>query len=111
MRRSAVHVLLALLLLLTQQIGATHVYSHWIVAGADAAQAERADGRNADRQLAAHDSCAQCLSLAQIAVAIGSPLLSVAASAFSFGPVALPVTLAACLRTTCVFQPRAPPVA
>lgn len=111
MRRSAVHVLLALLLLLTQQIGATHVYSHWTGAGAGSALSERADERNADRQLAVHDSCAQCLSLAQIAVAIGSPLLSVAASPFTFGPVALPATLAACLRTTCFFQPRAPPLA
>lgn len=109
MRRSAVHVLLSLLLLVTQQIGATHVYSHWT--GAGAAQAARADSDNHRKQAAAHASCDQCLSIAQIAVALASVPLGIAASALAFGPIALPATSAACLRTTCVFQSRAPPLA
>ncbi len=117
-RRSVVHVLLSLLLLFTQQLGATHVYSHWSGAAARAALAqtgaepirERGDGAPGGPSLA-HRGCAHCLSLAQIAVAIGSPILTLAASPFTFGPIAAPATLSACLRTVCVFQPRAPPPA
>ncbi len=117
-RRSLVHVLLSLLLLLSQQLGATHVYSHWGDATVQAVLSQADDGRAQDRgddgagsTTLAHRSCAHCLSIAQIAVAVGSPILTVAARPFTFGPISVPATVSACLRTTCVFQSRAPPLA
>ncbi|NRR29423.1 hypothetical protein HSX11_04410 [Oxalobacteraceae bacterium] len=89
----------------------THGYSHWVAAGGATAQQDRADSSTQRKQIEAHESCSQCLSLAQIAFAISSPILTVAASAFTFGPIAAPATVPACLRTVCVFQPRAPPLA
>lgn len=113
-RRSIVHALLSLLLLVSQQIGATHGYSHWSAlqnAAAEVHQGERGDNRNSIRQLASDLSCAECLSLAQIAVAIGSPGLAFGISLVAYGPITLPQTLSACARTVCVFQSRAPPQA
>lgn len=110
-------LLLSLLLLVSQQIGMTHGYTHLGAAGESGARANVAGAASKDDKgekggkRLADLSCDNCLSIAQIAVAIGSPILTAAASPFSFGPVATPATLASCLRTTCVFQPRAPPQA
>lgn len=111
-RQSFVHALLALLLLLSQQIGTTHVYSHWVAASADStARAQSLEDTGDKLRQLADTGCLDCLSIAQVTVAIGSPILTVAASPFSFGPIATPVTLYSCLRTVCVFQSRAPPQA
>ena len=122
LNRSFVHALLSLLLLVSQQIGATHVYSHWVGTQQTAAdRADRADraaapqlwdgGGKPASTLGADQGCLDCMSVAQLAVAIGSPILTVAASPFTFGPVFSPATLSACVRTTCVFESRAPPQA
>jgi hypothetical protein len=110
-RRPIMHVFLALLLLFTQQIGATHVYSHWIgVSQSDAAfsSEEQAEHR---KRIAVHKVCAECVSVAQMAAAVTSPPTTIAVVALGGGVIATPATLSACERTVCVFQSRAPPLA
>lgn len=110
-RRPIIHVFLALLLLFTQQIGTTHVYSHWIgVSQSDTAfsSEEQAEHR---KRIALHKACAECVSVAQMAAAITTPSLTVAIGAVGGGVIATPATLSACERTVCVFQSRAPPLA
>lgn len=111
-RLPIVHVLFALLLLLTQQVGVTHVYSHW--SGIEQQSVELlSDQDQAEhrKRVAVHKVCAECVSVAQMAAAIVSAPLTLAISNLSAGAVAIPATLAACERTTCVFQSRAPPLA
>jgi hypothetical protein len=110
-RRPIIHVLLAFLLLFTQQIGATHVYSHW----ADVTQskttltsAEQAEHR---KRVAVHKVCAECVSVAQMAAAITSPPMTISVVAVGSSVIATPATLSSCERTVCVFQSRAPPLA
>jgi hypothetical protein len=114
-RLPIVHVLLALLLLLTQQIGVTHVYTHWIGAEQKNVQllGELSDEDQAEhrKRVAVHKVCAECVSVAQMAAAITSSPPTLAISTLGSAPIALPATLAACERTTCVFQSRAPPLA
>jgi hypothetical protein len=114
-RRPMVHVFLALLLLLTQQLGVTHIYTHWIGAeqqniqlGLDLTDEEHAEHR---KRVAVHKVCAECMSAAHMTAAITSSPLTLAISILSTGPVAVPSTLPACERTTCFFQSRAPPLA
>ena len=110
-RRSIVHVFLALLLLLTQQIGVAHVYTHW--SSIDRPTAQLTDEEHAEhrKRVAADKLCAECVTAAQIAAAITSSPLTLELSTISAGPIAMPATLSACERTTCFFQSRAPPLA
>jgi hypothetical protein len=114
-RRHIVHVFLALLLLLTQQLGVTHVYSHWSDAEQLSAQsvAQLTDEDQAEhrKRIAVHKVCAECVTVAQMGAAVTSAPLTLALSTLSTGPVTLQLTLPACERTTCVFQSRAPPLA
>jgi len=110
-RRSIIHVFLALLLLLTQQLGVTHVYSHWGVSERATAQWSEEEHDENRKRTAAHKACAECVSLAQIAAAITSSPLTLTLSTVAAGPVFVPATLSACERTTCFFQSRAPPLA
>jgi hypothetical protein len=63
-------VLLALLLLLTQQVGVTHIYSHW--SGAEQQNFQLTDEDQAEhrKRVAVHKVCAECVSVAQMAAAI-----------------------------------------
>jgi hypothetical protein len=110
-RSSIVHVFLALLLLLTQQVGVTHVYTHW--SGIEQQNAELTDEDQAEhrKRVAVHKVCAECMTVAQMGAAITSAPLTLAISTLSTGPVTLQVTLPTCERTVCVFQSRAPPLA
>ena len=110
-RRSIVHVFLALLLLFTQQIAVTHVYTHWADIDQQASQLSDEEHAEHRKRIAAHKACSECVSVAQMAVAITSSPLTLAFSTVSAGPVTMPVTLSACERTTCFFQSRAPPLA
>lgn len=114
-RRRLLHACLALLLLLTQQLGVAHVYSHW--GGAEPlsglAAAELSDEEQAEhrKRIAVDKVCAECMSVAQMAAAATTAPLTLALSTLGAGPVALLVTLPACERTVCVFHSRAPPLA
>lgn len=110
-RRSIVHVFLALLLLFTQQLAVTHVYTHWAEIGQQSAQLSDQDHAEHRKRIAAHKMCSECVSVAQMAAAIDTAPPPLAMATVSAGPVAAPATLSDCERTTCVFQSRAPPLA
>ena len=111
-RRPFVHLFLALLLLLTQQVGVTHIYSHWDgIEQQQNVQLSDEDHAEHRKRVAVHKVCAECVSVAQMSAAITSSPLTLAISTLSTGPVTVPTTLPACERTTCVFQSRAPPLA
>jgi len=111
-RLPIVHVFLALLLLLTQQLGVMHVYTHWSgVEQQGVAQLSDEDHAEHRKRVAVHKVCAECVSVAQMAAAITSAPLTLALSTLSTGPVVIEATLPACERTTCVFHSRAPPLA
>lgn len=103
-------VLLSLLLLVTQQMGASHAMSHW--AGSDTTAQSQADATQAPSNEFAHDQgCAQCLAYAQVSAAVASPAHALPPLApAAFDPLAAS-RVADCARTVCVFQSRAPPQA
>jgi hypothetical protein len=91
MPRSLVHLLLSLLLLVSQQLSLGHGYTHWSEFRETLAQSLE-DGQRDGKPLkpGLHDLCGQCAASAQVAFA-------------------LPPTAGICLLTECVFQPRGPP--
>ena len=111
-RQFFVRVLLSLLLLLSQQMAMSHATTHWAGSRDGAAQLQKSGGeqsRGVGAAFAKHQTCEQCLAFAQIASAVGSSPLCFAfdrAAVCASGPTA---TEPGGARTTCVFQPRAPP--
>jgi hypothetical protein len=113
MHRRVVHILLSLLLLVSQQMAFAHAMSHWtgkIGATHPAAALAQAGGdKDLSSSVAQDQSCSQCLVFAQMASAIGStprqfvPLDLQAERAGGF------VAAEAAPRTVCVFHSRAPP--
>lgn len=122
-RRSFFRVLLSLLLLMSQQMAIAHAMSHWAGARDGAAQAHKDKDKDKDKDkavkqqhasamsaaFAQDQTCEQCLTFAQIAGAIGSAVRSVAVERPACCAVSASPTQAGGARTTCVFQPRAPP--
>ena len=112
MRRRIVHVLLSLLLLVSQQMAFAHALSHWTgkLPAAAAAVAASVDGdSDLSSSVAQDQSCSQCLAFAQMASAIGS-------TPRQFVPLDLQaerIDAGACAgalpRTVCAFHSRAPP--
>jgi hypothetical protein len=107
MSRSFVHLLLSLLLLLTQQMSLQHAATH--VAEASRAQAAAQVEQGADGKPALRDLCALCLDGAQLAIAAPPP-------AHVFVPLALaddspvdPVRTGIRPQPVHAFQPRGPP--
>lgn len=113
MRRSVVHILLSLLLLVSQQMAFAHAMSHWsgkIGSAHPAASVLSGEVRKDLSSSVAQDgSCSQCLAFAQMASGIGSTprqfvpldLQAERAGAFAATPAAP--------RTACAFHSRAPP--
>lgn len=103
-------LLIAYLLLMSQQVALSHGYTHW------APMQKAADGEMLASAGAAPEAtlvdhiCLQCVAAAELAFAVSSPLLRFAAP--DSKPV-LPAQLFLQLRerlATVVFQSRAPPV-
>jgi hypothetical protein len=118
MSRSLVHVLLSLLLLVTQQLSLGHGYTHWAeidealvqqatTAGEDGAD----DGSGKPPKPGLHDLCGQCAASAQIAFALPATLRQFVPAALAYATPAAPDTPGICLLATCPFQSRAPPQA
>ena len=99
-RRSIQHVLLSLLLLLSQQMGVAHAVSHLSDVRQQTSQ---------NKQLPVEQMCEQCLAYAQIGSALTSaavlPVVQIAASVVVDGATAQYFSL----RTVYAFQSRAPP--
>jgi len=111
--RRAVHILLSLLLLISQQMAFAHAMSHWsgkIGAAHPAVAQVQAGGDNDLSSAVAQDqSCSQCLAFAQMAFAVGSTprqFIPLDLQAERFGGF---IAAEAAPRTVCVFHSRAPP--
>jgi hypothetical protein len=111
-RRNIIRVLLSLLLLMSQQMALSHAMTHW--AGSRHAPARLES--TADEQdtgmssaFAQDQTCDQCLAFAQIAGVVASATRSFAPAGVATCAHHASATQSGCARTTCAFQPRAPP--
>jgi hypothetical protein len=115
MSRSLVHVLLSLLLLVSQQLSLGHGYTHWAEGGDTLVQQVAADtdddGSGKPPKPGLHDLCGQCAASAQIAFALPSTLRQFVPARLAYAAPALPATPGICLLTACPFQSRGPPQA
>lgn len=108
MRRRIVHVLLSLLLLVSQQMAFAHAMSHWT---GRLVYAPVAAGEDSEllKAVAQDQSCNQCLALAQLGTPVGSSVRQFVAPDLHEEVVAARAQHAACARTVCAFRSRAPP--
>ena len=117
LRKSALHVLLSLLLLITQQLSLGHGYSHWteatqrIAASIMADQDADADPTGKQQKPALHDLCGQCAASAQIAFAVAPTTRRFVAPELAYGAPNIVPSPGICRLTACAFQPRGPPLA
>ncbi|WP_371766866.1 hypothetical protein [Massilia sp.] len=115
MSRSLVHVLLSLLLLVSQQLSLAHGYTHWTEADDTLVQQVAADtdddGTGKLPKPGLHDLCGQCAASAQIAFALPTSLRRFVPAELAYAVPAVPATPGICLLTACPFQSRAPPQA
>jgi hypothetical protein len=113
MRRRLVHVLLSMLLLVSQQMAFAHAMSHWtgkLGATRPVAQlAQPDDDKDLSSSVAQDRSCFQCLAFAQMASAIGSTPRQFAPLDLQAERVIALFTTELAPRTVCVFHSRAPP--
>jgi hypothetical protein len=111
-RRLPVHVLLSLLLLISQLMAGTHAYTHWPSAPQLAAAAQAAEGNDeASKSLASDHGCGLCLTAANLASALASPSYALFAEGGSHAAAAAPAALAPALPTALAYRSRAPPQA
>jgi hypothetical protein len=116
MSRSLVHVLLSLLLLVTQQLSLGHGYTHWAEVE-DALVQQTASGTADDDnggkppKPGLHDLCGQCAASAQIAFALPATPRRFVPAELAYAAPVVPATPGVCLLTACPFQSRGPPQA
>jgi hypothetical protein len=114
-QRSFVHVLLSLLLLVTQQMSLLHGFSHsGEVRHAPAASSFDQPGAERGGKLAKlglHDLCSKCAASAQVAFALPTMARAFLPVELAFSQAGAARAAAPCLPTRCVFQSRAPPSA
>lgn len=106
MSRRLLPVLIAVFLLMSQQVAATHVYSHF----AAVAQAQPGDTANTVEPTAIEQLCGLCLAAADLAYAMPGAIVQ-----FDLAAEKLQQLLIACLQplersTRVVFLSRAPPL-
>jgi hypothetical protein len=115
MPRSLTHVLLSLLLLITQQLSLAHGYTHWNEISERIAEAQAVaaapDGPAKPAKPGLHDLCGQCQASAQIAFALPNTLRQFVPAELAYAVPSLPATPGICLLAECPFQPRGPPQA
>jgi hypothetical protein len=112
MPRSLVHLLLSLLLLVSQQLSVGHGYTHWSEFRETLAQSASDGQRDGKPQKPGlHDLCGQCAASAQVAFALPTGIRRFIPAELAYAIPSLPATPGICLLTDCVFQSRAPPLA
>jgi len=112
MSRSLVHVLLSLLLLLTQQLSLSHGYTHWSeVQESLSRQAQAAHGDSSGKlpKPALHDLCGQCAASAQVAFAMPAAIRQFVPVELAYAAPHIAQAAGICLLEACPFQSRAPP--
>jgi hypothetical protein len=109
-RRALNHLLLSIVLLLSQQMAISHVIAHWSGrAATTSAHASAAKDDGFSKPLAQDQGCEQCLAFAQIATAVGQePRTFVPPSQGTWAIAALAPRVV-CARAPCAFRSRAPP--
>ena len=111
--RHFLHVLLAVLLVLSQQLGMAHAVSHWsdFRNGSEQQLAADSGDSGVSAGLALDHNCSQCAAFASLATAIHTPSFTFPAVDYSApqAGVALPQLLGA--RTARAYDSRAPPLA
>ncbi|NIA57931.1 DUF2946 family protein [Massilia sp. TW-1] len=114
MSRSLVHVLLSLLLLISQQLSLGHGYTHWAEIDETLVEQTAAgddDGSGKLPKPGLHDLCGQCAASAQIAFALPTTLRQFVPAEPAYAAPAVRTTPGICLLKTCPFQSRGPPQA
>jgi hypothetical protein len=111
--RHFLHVLLAVLLVLSQQLGMAHAVSHWSDFRNGGAQQQATDSGDGavSAGLALDHNCSQCAAFASLASAIHTPSFTFPAVGYSApqAGVALPQLHGA--RLARAYDSRAPPLA
>ncbi len=108
-RRRLIHVMLALMLLVSQHLAITHGMAHWANAREVASRSEQGAESRVAKSLAQDQTCDKCLAFAQIASAVGSAsgnALALDVSSVAVAPRADQAKLARC---DVAYQSRAPP--
>jgi multidrug transporter EmrE-like cation transporter len=113
MSRSLVHVLLSLLLLVSQQLSLGHAYSHWTDVRESLTQQLDDDGGNGGKpsKPALHEQCGQCAASAQVAFALPATVRQFIPAELAYAVPSLAATPGICLLAACPFQQRGPPLA
>lgn len=111
-RRALSHLLLSIVLLVSQQMAIAHVITHWGARASTAlthhhASADKEDGFS--KSVAQDQGCEQCLAFAQIATAIGQQTRSFVAPSQGSWAIAALAPHGVCARAPCAFRSRAPP--
>jgi len=109
-RRLITHALLALLLLVSQQMAIAHVVSHLggrIASAPELQAASKDDGLS--QAIAQHKACGECLAFAQFASAVGPDTRSFVPPETASSAVALAASDGCGARTIYAFRSRAPP--
>jgi hypothetical protein len=107
MSRSLVHVLLSLLLLVSQQLSLGHAYSHWNDVQESLVQQSDAGGKPSKPVL--HDQCGQCAASAQVAFALPPTIRQFIPAELAYAVPSLAKEPGTCLLAVCPFQQRGPP--
>lgn len=108
-RRRFVHVVLALMLLVSQQMAFTHAMVHWANAREAAANVEQGAESRVAAALSQDQTCDKCLAFAQIASAVGSSCgnaVAIDVNSFAVAPLACQADSVGTLHP---YQSRAPP--
>jgi hypothetical protein len=108
MSRSLVHVLLSLLLLVSQQLSLGHGYSHWSDVQETLTQ-QAGDNTGKPNKPGLHEQCGQCAASAQVAFALPATVRQFIPAELAYAVPRLAATPGICLLGACPFQPRGPP--
>jgi len=110
--RHFLHVLLALLLVLSQQLGMAHAVSHWsdFRHGGEQQQAADVDGNGLSAGLALDHNCSQCAAFASLATAIHTPSFTFPAVDYSAPQAGVVLPQLDGTRTARAYDSRAPPL-
>jgi hypothetical protein len=109
MSRSLVHVLLSLLLLVSQQLSLGHAYSHWNEVQESLVQQSADDTGGKPSKPVLHDQCGQCAASAQVAFALPPTIRQFIPAELAYAVPSLAATPGTCLQAVCPFQQRGPP--
>ncbi|XLZ71581.1 hypothetical protein ABT364_06340 [Massilia sp. SR12] len=111
--RHILHALLALLLVLSQQLGMAHAVSHWsdYRQGSEQQEAGDAGESGLSAGLALDHNCSQCAAFASLASAIDTPSFTFPAVAYAAPQGGVAPALPHGVRTARAYDSRAPPLA